>query len=118
MGKGPDHDAGPADRSMIRRQASRRMCRRKDEASGGEGMNVILWITIGGLAGWIASLVMKSRSSLLMNIIVGVIGAFIGGWLFGVLGIQPAGGFAGSLVTAVVGAVILIFALQVVQGRR
>ncbi len=81
-------------------------------------MGIILWIIVGGLAGWIASLIMKSPSGLLMNIVVGIIGAFIGGWLFGVLGIYPGAGIAGSLITAIVGAVILIFGLQVVQGRR
>lgn len=81
-------------------------------------MNFIFWIIIGGLAGWIASMIMKNESGLLMNIIVGIIGAFIGGWLFGQLGIDPAAGVVGSLITAIVGAVILIFGLQLVQGRR
>jgi uncharacterized membrane protein YeaQ/YmgE (transglycosylase-associated protein family) len=81
-------------------------------------MGFIFWIIVGGLAGWIASIIMKNPSGLLMNIVVGIIGAFIGGWLFGQLGIYPGAGFAGSLVTAIVGAVILLFGLQLVQGRR
>lgn len=81
-------------------------------------MTFIFWIIIGGIAGWLASLIMKSQTGLLMNIIIGIIGAFIGGWLFAQLGIYPASNVIGSLVTAVVGAVILLFIAQLVQGRR
>lgn len=80
-------------------------------------MDIIIWIIIGGLAGWIAGMIMKSSSGLIMNIIVGIVGAFIGGWLFGVLGIAPQAGFIGSLVTATVGAVVLLFGLKLVKGR-
>ena len=80
-------------------------------------MNFILWIVIGGLAGWIAEKITKSSHGLLTNIIVGIIGAFIGGWLFGVLGIATQAGFIGSLITAVVGAVVLLFVVKAVRGR-
>ncbi len=81
-------------------------------------MGFIAWIIIGGLAGWIAGIIMKDRSGLIMNIIIGIIGAFIGGWLFGVLGVVPQAGFIGSLVTAIVGAVVLLFGLGLIKGRR
>ena len=54
-------------------------------------MNFIVWIIIGGLAGWIAGMIMKNQSGLFMNIIIGVVGAFIGGWLFNILQIAPQG---------------------------
>lgn len=81
-------------------------------------MSFIFWIIIGGLAGWLAGVIMKDQSGLIMNIIIGIVGAFIGGWLFGVLGISPDSGFVGSLVTATVGAVVLLFGLKLVTGRR
>ena len=81
-------------------------------------MGFIIWIIIGGLAGWLAGIIMKSQSSLLMNIVIGIVGAFIGGWLFGVLGIMPNGGFVGSLITATVGAVVLLFVAGLVTGKR
>ncbi len=80
-------------------------------------MNILLWILIGALAGWIAEKATKSNHGLLTNIIVGMIGALIGGWLFGVLGLQIASGLVGSLVTAVIGALLLIFGLRMVRGK-
>ena len=80
-------------------------------------MNLIVWIIIGGLAGRIAGTIMKNRSGLFMNVIIGVVGAFIGGWLFDILQIAPQAGFSGALITATVGAVVLLFGLKLVKGR-
>lgn len=80
-------------------------------------MSFIFWIIIGGLAGWIAEKVTKSNHSIFVNIIVGIVGAFIGGWVFGILGLSVASGLVGSLVTAVVGALILLFGLRFIGGR-
>lgn len=78
--------------------------------------NIVLWIISGGLAGWVASLIMDSDGSmgLLGNVIVGIIGAFIGGFLMDKLGLGGAPGADRptsimSFVTAVIGAVVLIF---------
>lgn len=80
-------------------------------------MNIIFWIIIGGLAGWIANNIMKGGSQgLLSNIIVGIVGAFVGGWLFSALNIIPSG-LIGSLITAVVGAIVLIYVLRLVRNR-
>ena len=71
--------------------------------------SLILFMVIGATAGWIAGLIMKGKGSgLLMNMIIGIIGAFIGGWLFNFIGLS-AHGLLGSLATAVFGAVILLF---------
>jgi uncharacterized membrane protein YeaQ/YmgE (transglycosylase-associated protein family) len=76
---------------------------------------LIWFLLIGLIAGWLASMVMKgSRHGLLGYLIIGVIGALLGGWLFGVLGIG-AGGLIGALITAFVGAVVLIFLLRLIQ---
>ena len=77
--------------------------------------SLIWFLIIGLLAGWLASLLMKSgRQGLIEYLIIGVIGALLGGWLFGLLGIS-AGGFIGSLITATVGAVVLIFLLRMLR---
>lgn len=78
-------------------------------------MGIIAWLIIGGLAGWIAGHIMRGGGfGLLGNIGVGVVGAVIGGGLFSLLGLQ-AGGFIGSLVTAIVGAVVLLWVITKVK---
>ncbi|MDN3556360.1 GlsB/YeaQ/YmgE family stress response membrane protein [Halomonas maura] len=78
-------------------------------------MGIIAWLIIGGLAGWIAGHIMRGGGfGLLGNIGVGVVGAVVGGGLFNLLGLQ-AGGFIGSLVTAVVGAVVLLWVIAKVR---
>ena len=76
--------------------------------------SLITWIVIGAIAGWLASLIMKGGSSgLLRNIIIGIIGAFLGGFLLGLLDIA-FGGILGSIVTATIGAVVLIFLVRLI----
>ncbi len=72
---------------------------------------IITWIIIGGLAGWIASMLTGTNAQVngWMNIIVGIIGAFIGGLALQLFGVPMSGGFSlGSLLTAILGAVILL----------
>lgn len=72
-------------------------------------MNIILWIVFGAIVGWIASLIMKTREGLVMNIVLGIIGAFVGGLLMNLFGQPGVTGFDFySIFVAVVGAVILI----------
>ena len=84
-------------------------------------MNVeqlVVFLLIGGAAGWLAGLIMKGGGfGILGNIIAGVIGAVLGGWLFGLLGISVGGQWLGSLVTATVGAVILLFAIGFIRKK-
>jgi uncharacterized membrane protein YeaQ/YmgE (transglycosylase-associated protein family) len=78
-------------------------------------MNLLWFLLIGLVAGWLAGQLMKGGGfGLVGDLIVGVIGAFIGGWLFGALGIS-AGGLIGSLVTATIGAIVLIFLLRLIK---
>jgi uncharacterized membrane protein YeaQ/YmgE (transglycosylase-associated protein family) len=73
-----------------------------------DATTLILWLVIGAVAGWLAGMIMRGGGlGLLGNIVVGIIGAFIGGWLFGVLGIA-AGGIVGSVIMALVGAIVLL----------
>ena len=87
----------------------------------GGGVGWIGTLFIGGLAGWIAEKLTKSNMGLIMNIIVGIIGAYIGAFLANALGIQLgelfSGWFWGNLLVAVVGAVILLLAVQIIRGR-
>jgi uncharacterized membrane protein YeaQ/YmgE (transglycosylase-associated protein family) len=80
------------------------------------GLTSLIWfLLIGLIAGWLAGQVMRGGGyGIIGDMIVGVIGAFLGGWLFRVLGIS-AGGFIGSLITAFVGAVILILLLRLLK---
>lgn len=80
-------------------------------------MGIIAWLIIGGLAGWIAGHIMRGGGfGILGNIGVGIVGAVIGGFLFSLLGLQ-SGGFVGSLVTAIVGAVVLLWVISKVKTR-
>ena len=80
-------------------------------------MNFLLWIVIGAVAGWIAGRIMQGGGfGILGNIMVGIIGSILGGWAFGVFGIAW-GGIIGSLVTAVVGAVILLWIVGLIKKK-
>ena len=75
-------------------------------------MGIILWIIFGAIAGWIASVVMKTDSSqgTIMDIIMGIIGAVVGGFLMGSVGQSGVNGFnLYSLGVAVIGAIVVIY---------
>ncbi len=75
--------------------------------------DIIAWLIIGAIAGWLAGKLVKGGGfGLLVDIIVGIVGAFIGGWLSGVLGISLGAGWIGSIITATIGAVILLFIVR------
>ena len=80
-------------------------------------MNFVWFILIGIAAGWLAGQIMKGGGyGLVGDLIVGVIGALLGGWLFGVLGIAaPGGALLGSLIVALVGAIVLIALLRLIK---
>lgn len=77
--------------------------------------NLILFLVVGVVAGWMAGRIMKGAGfGLLGDMVVGVIGAFVGGWLFGLLGITT-GGILGLLITALVGALVLLYVIRLVK---
>ncbi len=82
-------------------------------------MSIVVWIIIGGLAGWVASMVMKTNASqgLLADIAVGVIGAFIGGFVLDAIGVggDVTGLNIASFGTAFLGAVIFLAILRLVR---
>jgi len=76
---------------------------------------LLVFLLIGAVAGWIAGLLMKGKGfGLAGNIVIGIIGALIGGFLFGLLGIHT-GGFLGSIITATIGAVLLIWVIGLIR---
>ncbi len=80
-------------------------------------------IVIGGLAGWVASMIMKTDAQMgvLWNIVVGVLGAVLANWLLPVLGLAgttDSSGLITKFVVALVGAVVLLFLFRLVTGRK
>ena len=83
-------------------------------------MPILTWIIVGLVAGVLASLVMGgSGYGLIGDIIIGIIGAFVGGWLFRALGTSsPFSGLGGVIFVAFIGAVVLLFLLRLIRGAR
>ena len=81
------------------------------------GLGIIGWLVIGIIAGWLAEKVMGRNHGLLTNLIVGVVGDFLGSFLATTLGIGTGSGILPSLLVAVVGAVILLFIVGLVRRR-
>jgi uncharacterized membrane protein YeaQ/YmgE (transglycosylase-associated protein family) len=86
-------------------------------------MNFILWLIIGGIVGWLASLIMKTdgQQGILLNVVVGIVGAFIGGWLISPLvgtGTINEGLSIGSVIVSLIGAVILLAIVNLFRRGR
>ena len=83
-------------------------------------MDILTWIIVGLVAGVLASLVMGGTGyGLIGDIIIGIVGAFVGGWVFSLLGVSsPFGGIAGVIFVAFIGAVVLLFILRMIRGGR
>jgi uncharacterized membrane protein YeaQ/YmgE (transglycosylase-associated protein family) len=79
-------------------------------------MNILLWIVFGALAGWIASIIMKSPNGALMDIVIGIVGAVLGGWIMNFFGQAGVTGFnIYSFIVAIIGAIILIAIVRAVR---
>jgi uncharacterized membrane protein YeaQ/YmgE (transglycosylase-associated protein family) len=84
--------------------------------------SIIAWIVVGGLAGWVASIITKTDASqgILGNIVAGIIGAFVGGFLIRLLG--GSLGFTGfniwSFIVALIGAVVVLYVWKAISGRN
>ncbi len=77
--------------------------------------NLIWWILVGLIAGWAAGKIMKGGGyGAAMDIVLGIVGAIVGGWLMSLLGIH-AGGFIGTIVVAIIGAVFLIWLTRLLK---
>ena len=80
-------------------------------------MSFIGWIIVGIVAGWLAEKIMKRDHGLVTNLIVGVVGAFIGGGVLSLVGMEGNTGIIMSILTATLGAVILLFILGMI-GKK
>jgi uncharacterized membrane protein YeaQ/YmgE (transglycosylase-associated protein family) len=79
-------------------------------------MDILTWIIVGLVAGVLASFVAGGGYGLLGDIIIGIVGAFIGGWIFGKMGWHtPFGGLAGTIFVAFIGAVVLLLLLRLIR---
>jgi uncharacterized membrane protein YeaQ/YmgE (transglycosylase-associated protein family) len=82
-------------------------------------MNVIIWLVVGGLIGWAASSIMRTQESILLNVVVGIVGAALGGWflspLVGVSTINQNNFSVPSLLVSFLGAVILLAVVNLVR---
>jgi uncharacterized membrane protein YeaQ/YmgE (transglycosylase-associated protein family) len=87
-------------------------------------MGIVIWLIIGGVVGWLASLVMRRDGSMgiPMNIVVGIVGALIGGWLIGPMvgapSINSGVVSAGSLLVSFLGAVVLLAIVNLITRSR
>jgi uncharacterized membrane protein YeaQ/YmgE (transglycosylase-associated protein family) len=83
-------------------------------------MSILTWLIVGLVAGVLASMLMGGTGyGLIGDIVIGIVGAFVGGWLFSALGVaSPLGGLAGTIFVAFIGAVVLLFVLRALRGRR
>ena len=84
-------------------------------------MGIVGWIILGGLAGWLASILTgrNAKMGLVANIVVGVVGAFIGGTIMNLIGGAGVTGFnLWSLFVALLGAVVLLVFINLISGKR
>jgi len=87
-------------------------------------MGIILWLIIGGVVGWLASIVMRRDASqgIILNVVVGIVGAMLGGWLFGPMvgapSINSGELSAASLLVSFLGAVVLLAIVNLITRSR
>ena len=104
----------PALRSNIRDAVRIAQARRGNTVVGVD--SIIITLIIGAIAGWLAGQIVRGFGyGLLWNIIIGIIGAYIGVWLLTTLGFVPFSGFVGSIVNALIGAVVLLFIIGFIR---
>jgi uncharacterized membrane protein YeaQ/YmgE (transglycosylase-associated protein family) len=80
-------------------------------------VSLIVWLVIGGVVGWLASIVMRTdaQQGIFLNIIVGIVGAFIGGWLFGSADINTGVITPTTFLVSLVGAILLLALVNLVR---
>ena len=80
------------------------------------GMSLLWIIVIGILAGFLAGKIMRGKGfGVLIDLLIGIVGSFIGSWVFGMLGVFPGFGLIGQLIVSLVGALILLFLIRLIK---
>ncbi len=78
---------------------------------------LLIWLVVGAVAGWIGSVIVDGGGSgLIADIVIGIAGAFIGGWLLGQLGIHVLTGILGAIFSATIGAVVLLLLVRALRN--
>jgi len=78
-------------------------------------MQILIWIVVGIIAGWLTGLVMKGKSyGLVGDLIIGLLGGIIGGWLFGLLGLAPTS-WLGQILVSFVGGVVVVALVRLLR---
>jgi uncharacterized membrane protein YeaQ/YmgE (transglycosylase-associated protein family) len=90
------------------------------EETAVEGTNIlvsiIIWIIVGGVAGWLASTIVKGGGmGLGGNVVLGIVGAIVAGWLFPALGLGFGGGMIGAIFAAMVGAILVLLVISLIK---
>jgi uncharacterized membrane protein YeaQ/YmgE (transglycosylase-associated protein family) len=81
-----------------------------------DGASIITWIIVGGIAGWLAGLLVQGGGfGVLGDIIIGIVGAVIAGYLFPALGLPLGSGIVAAVIDALIGAVVLILIIRLVR---
>ncbi|NUQ20006.1 MAG: GlsB/YeaQ/YmgE family stress response membrane protein [Gemmatimonadaceae bacterium] len=79
-------------------------------------VDLLTWIIVGLIAGVLASFVMGGGFGIIGDIVIGIVGAFLGGWIFRTLGVHsPLSGLAGTILVAFIGAVVLLFIIRLIR---
>lgn len=79
-------------------------------------VTLIIWIIVGGLAGWLASNIVKGGGlGLVGNVVLGIVGAVVAGWLFPLLGFGLGGGILGAIISAMVGAILVLLVISLIR---
>ena len=83
-------------------------------------MNPLIYtLIIGALAGWLAGFIRQGYGfGLLGNIVIGILGAFVGSWLFRQIGVSIGSGVVNSIITAVIGALVLLFLIGLIRSSK
>ena len=82
-------------------------------------MWIVLTLLVGAAAGWLGSAIYRGRGfGILGNIVIGILGSFVGYWLLGKLNINLGAGWIGIILTGAIGAIVILFILNLIFGRR
>lgn len=82
---------------------------------------LVIWLIVGAVAGYLASIIMKGKglgltgNDLVDYVLLGVIGAFVGGWALGLLGLAIGGGLVGSIISALIGSCLFILVVRAIK---
>jgi uncharacterized membrane protein YeaQ/YmgE (transglycosylase-associated protein family) len=90
------------------------------EEAAVEGTSVlvalIVWIIVGGIAGWLASTLVKGGGmGLVGNVVLGIVGAIVAGWLLPAIGLGLGGGIIGAIIAAMIGAILILLVISLVK---